>query len=263
MAFEKVKEALEPIKRGLFGKQGEGGYRYERPHFPLRSLPVMLRDLVEIDEVDYRGYIFARDPLKGKYSDQQMYDWMVNGIACGKEWAHRLSEEYKTESPEDLSREMGMKVSYPQYPEKSDRVLFAEFRAPNDITVYMDAVNKGKKLLDQKDIRKIMTDELNISSVLLAHELFHYVEEKYKKEIYSRTEKVRLWAVGPVHNDSTIPALSEICAMSFAREMTHLPYACYVLDVFLGYSYSPEEASGVYQEMMERAGRKPCAASRK
>ena len=53
----------------------------------------------------------------------------------------------------------------------------------------------------------------------------HNVEEKYKHEIYTKTEKIRLWSLGPVHNDSTIIALSEIAAMAFAKEITGIPYA--------------------------------------
>jgi len=43
--------------------------------------------------------------------------------------------------------------------------------------------------------------------------------------------------------------------MSFAREITGLSYSPYILDVFLVYGYNPEEASGLYEEMMEYAGK--------
>ena len=85
------------------------------------------------------------------------------------------------------------------------------------------------------------------------------MEETYQREIYTQTEKIRLWSLGPLHNDSRIIALSEIAAMAFARELTGLPYAPYVMDVFLVYGYSPEEASGLYEEMMMYAGKEPCA----
>ena len=126
-----------------------------------------------------------------------------------------------------------MKVSYPTYPEKADRVLFAEFREPDTIHIYMDAVKKAGKFLAKPEISEILTDKLDIANLLLAHELFHYVEEKHKKEIFTRTEKVRLWSLGPIHNDSAVIALSEIAAMAFAGELTGLPYSPYVMDVFL------------------------------
>ena len=59
---------------------------------------------------------------------------------------------------------------------------------------------------------------------MLAHELFHFVEEKYKDEIFTKQEKIRLWSLGPLHNDSTVIVLSEIAAMAFAQAITGIPY---------------------------------------
>ncbi len=256
MTKQELQKALEPIAQGLFGKQG--ARRYERPHFPLRSLETMVKDLTEIPQEEWFSYVFSREPLNGKFQDDQRRHWMEQSIACGREYGRRVCKEYGCSTPKELARAMGMKVTYPAYPEKTDRVLFAEFREPNDIRIYMDGVKKAKKLLEQPGIYGILGG-LDVGELLLAHELFHYVEEKHKKEIYTRTEKIRLWSLGPLHNDSTIIALSEIAAMAFARELVKLPYAPYVMDVFLVYCYSPEEASGLYEEMMELAGRTPCA----
>jgi len=153
---------------------------------------------------------------------------------------------------------MGLKVEYPTFPENADRVLFAEFREPGNIKIYMDAVKKADKFTERPEVREVLTEQLDIKSLLLAHELFHFVEEKYKKEIFTKQEKIRLWSLGPLHNDSTIIALSEVAAMAFAQAITGIPYSPYVMDVFLVYGYSPEEASGLYEEIMEYAGRIPC-----
>lgn len=257
MTKEEFQKGLKPITEGLFGKQGTR--RYERPHFPLRPLDQMLKDLVGIEPVEWFKYVFSREPLNGKFNDEQRRHWMKQALDCGSEYAHKVAEEYKSWDPEVIAKAMGMKVTYPSYPEKTDRVLFAEFRVPNNICIYMDAVRKAKKYLDKPEIMEVLTDKLNVGRLLLAHELFHHVEEKYKDEIYTKTEKIRLWSLGPIHNDSTIIALSEAAAMSFARELTGLPYFPYVMDVFLVYGYSPEEASGLYEEMMEYAGLEPCA----
>lgn len=184
---------------------------------------------------------------------------MVRTLECGREYACKIREKYGSGDPKVLAKAMGMDVSYPDFPEKTDRVLFAEYREPNTIRIYMDAVKKAKRFLAKPEILEVLTDRLNVSDLLLAHELFHHVEEVYRKEIYTQTEKIRLWSLGPLHNDSKIIALSEIAAMGFARELTGLPYAPYVMDLFLVYGYSPEEASGLYEEMMMYAGRTPCA----
>ena len=255
MTKEDMKRALQPIARGLFGKQGTN--RYQRPVFTPYPLETMLADLTAIPPLEWYPYVFSREPLNGKFSDEQRRKWMEKAWECGEEYAEKIAAEFGTENPVLLANAMKMKVEYPTLPEKTDRVLFAEFREPDNIRIYMDAVKKADKLLTDDRIREILTDKLNVSKLLLAHELFHYVEEKYKKEIYTQQEKIRLWSLGPVHNDSTIYALGEIAAMGFAAKLNDLPYAPWVLDVFLVYGYSENEAYGLYDEIMTFAGREP------
>ena len=218
----------------------------------------MLKDLTGIPFADWYRYAFSREPLNGKFHDDQRRKWMEQSISCGYQYADRVCREYHCQTPEELAEALGMKVSYPTFPEKTDRVLFAEFRVPDQISIYMDAIDRIRRYRHLPEVEEALTKELKITSLLLAHELFHFVEEAYKAEIFTRTEKIRLWSVGPLHNDSGIMILGEIAAMAFAQRLTGIPYAPYVMDVFLVYGYSPEEASGLYEEMMQYAGREPC-----
>lgn len=253
MDRDEVQKALKPIAEGLFGKQKPVSYK--RPETAVRSLEPMLRDLTAIPFEDWQAYVFSREPLNGKFSDSQRRSWMKQAMDCGYEYARRVSEEYGSREPEKLAEAMGLKVSYPSMPEKADRVLFAEFREPGNISIYMDAVKRAGRWLEAPEVKEILTEGLRVEELLLAHELFHFVEETHKEEIFTKKEKIRLWSLGPIHNDSSIIALSEIAAMAFAQALTGLPYAPYVMDVFLVYGYSPEEASGLYEEMMAYAGR--------
>ena len=256
MDRNKVQEALKPITDGLFGKQRP--VRYERPHFKVRPLVRMLQDMTSIPIEDMYAYAFSREPLNGKFDDGQRKSWMKQAVCCGREYAEKICCLYGVRSPEELSEAMGLKVEYPTFPENADRVLFAEFREPGNIKIYMDAVKKAHKFTERPEVKEVLTEQLDIKGLLLAHELFHFVEEKYKDEIFTKQEKIRLWSLGPLHNDSTVIALSEIAAMAFAQAITGIPYSPYVMDVFLVYGYSPEEASGLYEEIMEYAGKIPC-----
>lgn len=255
MTKEALQNAIKPITDGLFGKQGTG--RYVRPHFKVRPIGLMLKDLAEIEPEEWYRYAFSREPLNGKFEDGQRRDWMEKSLACGREYAQKICSEFHTRDPRKLASSMGMEVSCPELPEKTDRVLFAEYRVPNKICIYMDAVKKAERLFDDPQVADVLTKELDISGLLLSHELFHCVEERYKHEIFTQTEKVRLWSFGFLHNDSIVIALSEAGAMGFAQEIMGIGYSPYLMDVFLVYGYSPEEASGLYEEMMECAGRTP------
>lgn len=254
MTRQEFRSALKPITDGLFGKQNTRGY--ERPKFTVRPLDEMLKDLADIPVEEWYGYAFSREPLNGKFTDEQRRDWMRKSLDCGREYAQKVRKEYGTSDPIKLAASLSMSVSYPEVPDKTDRVLFAEYRIPNKICIYMDAVNKANKLLLEPQVLEILTEELDVCRLLLSHELFHFVEETYRQEIFTQTEKVRLWSLGFLHNDSIVIALSEIAAMGFAKELMGLSYSPYLMDVFLVYGYSPQEASGLYEEMMELSGRK-------
>lgn len=247
---------MRPIAAGLFGKQ-RIGTAYKRPDFALRPLAMMMEDLAPISEIDWCRYAFSTEPLNGKFNDEQRRAYAEKSIACGREYAQRLTKEIGTSDPLLIARALGMVVCYHDYPEKTDRVLFAEFREPKNINIFMDAVKRARTQLTDPAVSAVMTKDLDIGNLLLAHELFHYVEESHKSEIFTRTEKIELWHVGPMRNTSAVIAFSEIAAMAFAKELTGLPYSPYLMDVFLVYGYSPQEASGLYEIMMKYANLTP------
>ena len=253
---EQLKSYFEPFVRGLFGKPTMRRDQQLPPVQP-RPLGQMMRDLRAVDDLAWGRYAFSRDPLVRRFTEEQKNTLTEKANACGREYAQRVASEYGTRDPLELAARMGMKVSRPDTPKDGMRVLFAEFKVPDKIFLYMDAVNKANASLERPGVRRAVTPELDIERLLLAHELFHFVEEKYKTEIFTRTEKVDLPSLPFLRNRSTIACLGEIAAMAFTQELNRLPYSPYVMDAFLVYGYSPEAASGLYEEMMERAGRTP------
>nr|WP_314462998.1 hypothetical protein [uncultured Clostridium sp.] len=255
MVNKDLRTVLKPITDGLFGRQDI--QKYKPPQFVKRPLEGMVSDLIKIEPVQWYGYAFSREPLNGIIQDKKRREWMERSLSCGREYAQKICRKYRTKDPRKLAEFMGVDISYPEYPEKTDRVLFAEYRAPNKICIYMDAVMKAKKLIERLEISGILTKEVDVSQLLLSHELFHYLEEENRHEIFTKTEKIRLWSLGFFHNDSNVIALSEIAAMGFAQEIMGIQYSPFLMDVVLVYGYSVEEASGLYEEMMEYAGNVP------
>ena len=252
MDWHYIREKLKPIADGLFGKQRIK--RYEKPHYQVRELDYMLANLVKIPALEWRNYAFSREPLNGKFNDEQRLNWAARSIECGELYAQRLITDYGTNDAKFLASKLSLEVSYPQYPEKTDRVLFADFAVPNKINIFMDAVYRAERLLQKRSVKRILTEKFSIVNFILSHDIFHFLEDKYRHEIFTMTERVRLWELGPLHNDSGIYALGEIAAMSFARVLNDLAYSPYVMDMFLVYDYSAEDASGLYEEMMQLAG---------
>lgn len=256
MTKERLKELLDPIAKGLFGPQGTRRGP-EPPHYTIRPVGMIVEDLCRIPDEDWAIYAFSREPLNGKFTDEQRRDLTRQALACGRECAEKLAAQYGMRDPEKLAKALGVKVDFPDMPQSTERVLFAEFREPDKVHIYMDGVRKGRTLLSEPGVSHALTGQLDIAKLLIGHELFHWVEERNKKEIWTRTYKIELWAPRPLHNRSGVAVLGEIAAMGFTKALNCLPYSPYVMDAYLVYGYSPEVASGLYEEMMEKAGRTP------
>lgn len=251
----KLKAYLKPIADGLFGKQSP--YRVQPKHYAVRPVGMIVSDLCRIPDRDWGKYAFSREPLNGRFTDEQRLELTDRAIACGTESARKCMEQYGVRDSKEMAVRMGLKVDFPHMPQSTARVLFAEFHVPDTIHVYMDGVEKAETLLHEPGVSHALTNYLYIPKLLIAHELFHYVEEQHAREIWTRTYRVELWAPKFLHNRSRVGVLGEIAAMAFAKELNQLPYSPYVMDAFLVYGYSPEAASALYEEMMGLAGLTP------
>lgn len=206
--------------------------------YPEISVEEMARVLAGLTEEEWGRYAFSREPLEGKFDEEQKKEYTRKANACGREWAERIAGQYGTRSPRLLSEKMGMEVKTMKVPLGGELVLFAQFVQPNEITVFTDCIDKAPAFFERE----------RLMDILLAHELFHAVEEEYSKEIYTRTEKVELWRK-PFSNRSGIACLSEIAAMAFAGQLVGLDVSPYMLDVLLVYAYDKNVACGLFDEI--------------
>lgn len=258
MTKDRFKELAQPILKGMFGKQMPYHLRVksDEEKSPVRPVGVIVEDLCGVPEEAWAKYAFSREPLNGKFTDEQRVALAAQASACGREWAQRLPAEHGTRDPAKLAEKMGLTVDYPLMPQNASRVLFAEFIEPDKIFVYMDGVNKGKILLKEPGVREALGARFDIADLLLGHELFHRVE-LVQKELWTNEYRLELWRLGPVRNRSRVMVLGEIAAMAFTRTLCGIGWSPYVMDAYLVYGYSPEAASALYEEMMGFAGLPP------
>ena len=214
---------------------------------PLRE---MAQTLTTLNETQWGRYAFSRDPLEGKFTGAQKDGYTAKAGECGREWAERIAAQYGTRRPQELLRAMRLKLKTPAVPIGGNQVLFDQFIQPDEITVFTDCIDKAADLAGESGCPLLERDAL--LDVLLAHEIFHAVEERHGNEIYTQTEKVELWHK-PFSNRSSIACLSEIAGMAFAQALLDLPYSPYALDALLVYPYDKNAACGLYAEICELA----------
>lgn len=117
-------------------------------------------------------YAFSREPLEGKFTPEDKDTYTQAAVSCGKEWARKMATLYGTRNPRQLSDRMGIRILTPDIPTGGGQVLFAQFVQPDEITVFTDCLDKAAVLGD------ILPEREKLMNVLLAHELFHAVEEQ-------------------------------------------------------------------------------------
>lgn len=243
-----VKEQLIRLRDMLIGPPAPPA-----PPVKLRDAAQMIKELQGLSELAWGSYAFSREPLKNKIPIQRRIELIEKANECGRQYADRIISRYGTHEPLALAKAMGLEVQYPERPTGVVRVTFAEYKPPKNIFLYTDAVDKARASMQEDGVAELFGESFRITDLLLAHELFHHVEEQYAKEIFTRTEKVELWTLKPFHNRSTIICLGEIAAMAFAKRLLALSFSPYVMDVFLIYGYNKEAACRLYEEMIEIA----------
>lgn len=201
----------------------------------------MVERLQSITDEVWGLYAFRRDPIRGKFTKEEKTRLVNQAIACGREKALQIKKDKIWQSVYELATQLGLKVEYPDRPVGGGHIIFAQFVNPNIITIYKDSIDKAEKCDALQGIQ--------VEQIVLAHEIFHYIEEQ-DEDIFTRTEKIRLWKIGPFKNDSNIVCLSEIAGMAFAKELLDLEYSPFILDVLLVSLYHTNVSDALYEEII-------------
>ena len=218
------------------------------------KLADMLEELVTLPDAAWGKYAFSRDPLDGKFTDEARHRLILRANECGVQYADQMIERYGHFLPQDLAFKLGLTVEFSPIPAGGGHVVFAQFVEPYTIRVFEDCVIKANVLIEEQTLSSVV-GSLDVKQTLLAHEIFHYLEVANKTQIFTKTEKVQLWAPKPFRNQSGIVCLGEIAGMAFAKQYLRMPYSPYILDVFLVYGYNEEAAYYLYQEIMGHTDR--------
>jgi hypothetical protein len=212
----------------------------------------MIGNLRAVNENIWGLYTFMRDPLNNKVTDKEKTEMIEKANACGREEAIALKEKYGMKSCRDYVKNLGLDISEIEERNSDDYILFAKFNSPNKISICINNVKKAEETVKKENLNMLI-DEVKIEDVLMAHEMFHFIEGKNKK-IYTRKTKIRLWQLGPLKNDSGLVALGEIAAMAFAKELLQLSYYPNLFDILLLHPHDEKRAKALYDEVYEMKG---------
>ena len=218
-----------------------------------QKVSAMFGELTHIDEMEWGNYAFSQDFLRGKVDIENQQDMISKAIACGEAYAKQIWDTYKTRNPKVIAEKLKIDIAYKDEPMGDKRVLYAQFIPENKIEIMLHPQQVYKELLttlDDKEVKDLPKIE-EIEKTIIAHEIFHFLEEQNETTIYTRVNKIKLWKVWKFEQKSTIRAVGEIAAMSFAKTIVGAKYSPFTLDFLLFYGYNINIAIDKYKFMIQ------------
>lgn len=216
------------------------------------GLGEIIQNLLKIDDEVWGLYAFSRDILKARIPINKRLEMVKKAVDCGREYAAHVIHEYGSSDVNVIVEKLKLKVRLQEGRITGKRILFACYTPPDEIEIMVEPIEKAdKQILEVEPLLVEYFEKNSIMNTILGHEIFHYIEDKFEQEIYTRTEKILLWNFIGLKNFSTIRALGEIGAMAFTKELNGLKYSPFILDILLYYAYDSFSAEKIYQDVLE------------
>ncbi|WP_077609377.1 hypothetical protein [Clostridium sp. Marseille-P2415] len=215
----------------------------------------MLSELIQLPDEVFARFAFSYELLRNKISpvkqEELIYRASECGTACADEIIHELGlNNGNAKLPEEIAKAFSLTVEYKKNGRFGERFTFAYFEPPKRITLFYEYLQNAEEYLKKLELPKALTG-LHVSGVILAHEIFHFLEEEYADEIFTRQYKIDLWAPRPFRNRSTVRCLGEIAAMAFAKRLTGMSCSPFIFDALIACSIEPGFGVQLYEEVMK------------
>lgn len=204
-------------------------------------------ELLKLSEIDLGLYQFELDPLGHKIQLTEKISMIEKAIACGEDLACKLVATYGDVALEDYLGNLDISLTRKATNSGLEYIYFGTYQKPNKITIYEDNIAKGTTIV--KGLSYEGLNQAEFSEVIIAHEMFHHLEEMYP-ELYVNQIKVPLWTLGKFKYLSPLIAPAEIASMAFAKKLLNLKFQPNILDVILLLSDNQELAEEIYLNMM-------------
>lgn len=201
-------------------------------------------NLANLDEKVFAKYVYEKEPLKGKLSFHDYYDnYYLKAIEEGK----KVADDYAGKGVNEIAKELGAEIEMLEMQGGDTIFNFAMYTEPNHIQIYKQNAQESQEIVDS------LIDEryhgINVYNCILAHEIFHMLENKYK-DLFIYQPQIKLWKIFKFENISKLVSLEEVGAMSFTRKLLNMQINPYCLDVVMCMSRAPERAKKLYNYFM-------------
>ncbi|NJP41313.1 hypothetical protein HCH52_09650 [Oscillospiraceae bacterium HV4-5-C5C] len=222
------------------------------------SSTALWEQLCQTDNRVWLMYAYAQEQLARHLTRERQLELGLQAQACGRQQALQLQQQFPSAAaqPDLLAEQSGLTVRLvaaaepivPPEPRQAGSgipgrkatepdycgpVILARFQPPRSIELIADPL----EAYSRSYVPPLPAPEL-IRQLLIAHEIFHFVEQQQASSIFTQQKQLRLWSLGRLHQDCRLPVLGEIAAMTFARTLCGCDFNPFALDVLLTVRYN-------------------------
>lgn len=194
------------------------------------------------------SYAKSRDPLTRLVSIEDYTTFYHAARECGMNLAREIREKWGDISCQEIAEKLGVRVEQLSMPTGDGLLTFACFHEPDYIQVFTDNAEATQMLIRDSGGNEILGD-MDICEILLAHELFHVLQEK-DSSLYVNQKHIRIWNLGPIKRNSKLMSLEEVAAMAFAQELLQMSLNPYVYDVLMLLPKATMQAKQLYERLL-------------
>jgi len=184
--------------------------------------------LERADDFQYFGrLLLSRDPVYNLVPKDRIPELIALANDEGIRKAKEIRARYPDADAAGIAEMFDVKIEYSD--DKNTMfgvVIHCEYHNKlRRIRIYRRSLKKLRTLIEEY----ALGDGAVLKQVFIAHEFYHFLED-LNANAFLDAYKVTTLRLGPIKNDSTIAALSEIAAQAFAKELTGVGYYPCLLD---------------------------------
>lgn len=163
--------------------------------------------------------------------------------ACGRQYGRQARAEGKR--PRALCEESGLEIREFAMPPSPGLEIFALFEPPASVFIRKDLCDRCDRFIRSSGMDAFL-GEFCCFDILLAHEFFHFLEERDCGTIFTRAYREPRGLFG---RKAELPPLAEVAAMAFAQELLGLEWTPFLLDSIMLYPDDAPSALAIVERL--------------
>lgn len=189
----------------------------------MNNLAETLEKLINKNDEDFYVTMLNQDLTARKFSYDKKKEIVANVLKVTEQFKQVLIKKFGERKPTDYSQLLGVPVKFIEEKDAfSYNFIGKYYEKDKQIVVNLYVVNQIADYIRAKQVDNLLDTEI-ISQVVVAHELFHYMQELYP-DTFIEQKLYESKILGLFKIKTKLVVLEEIGAVSFSKTLSNLSY---------------------------------------